>query len=195
MSFSQKNEKRLYKISVINQPQTIELIEYKNGNYSGNVITEITKGKWKRDWLNRAWRNICNIKDKEIVEKSSIDQAVVKELMTELEENGIEKIKKCSDDEKCDKVRFLDGKIVRFNIRTNGIDREYVFQEIYPLNEKNKDPIELRLKVQNLISIIYKHIDLKQNLSNFFKHLPKGYYHWYQSGGHIITRKNKKHRK
>jgi len=196
LAFSQEDEKRVYEIFVINQPQTIELIEYENGKYSGNVITEITKGKWRTGWLNRTWRNIWNIKDKEIVDKNSIDRTVVQELMAELKENGIETIKKCSDDEECNKYMFLDSGTVGFKIKTSEIEREYGFEEIYPLNEKNKEKIDLRFKAQNLITIIYKHIDLKQRFSNLFKRLPRGYYNWYQASGHsIVTKKNRKRKK
>lgn len=196
LAFSQKNEKRVYEISIINQPQVIELIENENGQYSGNVITEITKGKWRTGWLNRTWRNIWNIKDKEIVDQSSIDQAVVKDLMTELKENGIETIKKCSDDEECNKYMFLDSGTVSFKIKTSETEREYGFEEIYPLNENNKEKIDLRFKAQNLITILYKHVDLKERFSELFKRLPRGYYNWYQPSGHsIVTIKNRKRNK
>jgi hypothetical protein len=196
LTFSQENEKRVYEISVINQPQTIQLIEYENGQYSGNVITEITKGKWRTGWLNRVWRNIWNIKDKEIVDNNPIDQTVVKELMTELKENGIETIKKCSDDEDCKKHMFLDSGTVGFKIKTPETEREYEFEEIYPLKENNKEKIDLRFKAQNLITILYKHIDLKQRFSDLFKRLPRGYYNWYQASGHsIVEIKNRKRKK
>ena len=196
LTFSQENEKRVYEISVINQPQTIELIESENGQYSGNVISEITKGKGRTGWLNWTWRNIWNIKDKEIVDKSSIDQTVVKELMTELKENGIETIKKCSDDQECNKHMFLDSGTVGFKIKTSETVREYGFEEIYPLNENNEEKIDLRFKAQNLITILYKHVDLKQRFSELFKRLPRGYYNWYQARGHsIVTIKNRKRKK
>lgn len=196
LTFSQENKKRVYEISVINQPQTIELIEYENGQYSGSVITEITKGKWRTGWLNRTWRNIWKIKDREIVDKNSIDQTVVKDLMTELKENEIETIKKCSDDEECKKLMFLDSGTVGFKIKTHETEREYGFEEIYPLNKNNKEKIDLRLKAQNLITILYKHVDLKQRFSDLFKRLPRGYYNWYQASGHsIVTIKNRKRKK
>ncbi|MCB0463012.1 MAG: hypothetical protein KDC81_09955 [Flavobacteriaceae bacterium] len=194
--FAQENKKRTYEISVINQPQKVELIEYENGKYAGNVITEITKGKWRTGWLNRTWRNIWNIKDKEIVDKNPIDEKVVKELMTELKENEIETIKKCSEDVECSKYGFLDSGGVFFKIKSTNIEREYGFEEIYPLKENNKEKNELRFKAQNLITIVYKHIDLKQKFSELFKRLPRGYYNWYQASGHsIVTIKNRKRKK
>jgi hypothetical protein len=193
---AQENKKRTYEISVINQPQKVELIEYENGKYAGNVITEITKGKWKTGWLNLTWRNIWNIKDKEIVDKNPIEEKVVKELMIELKEAGIETIKKCSDDEECSNHMYLDSGTIGFKIKTSETEREYGFEEIYPLNEKNKEKIDLRFKVQNLISILYKHVDLKQRFSDLFKRLPRGYYNWYQASGHsILTIKNRKRKK
>ncbi len=196
MIFGQVNKKRVYEISVFNEPQTIELIEYDNGKYSGNVITKISKGKRGAGWIDRTWKNIWNIKDKEIVDKNSIDQTVVKELMAELKDNGIETIKKCSDDNECNKHMFLDGGTVGFNIKTSEIEREYWFEEIYPLNEKNKEKIYLRFKAQILITILYKHIDLKQRFSDLFKRLPRGYYYWYLSSGNsIVMIKNRKRKK
>ncbi|HSQ46412.1 MAG TPA: hypothetical protein VLM44_05770 [Lutibacter sp.] len=193
LTFSQENEKRVYEISVINQPQTIELIEYENGEYAGHVITEIRKGKWRTGWLNRSWRNLWKIESKDIIDKSPVNEKAVKKLMSELKENGIETIKKCSDDEECNKHMYLDGGSVEFKIKTSETERAYGFEEIFPLNEKNKEKIELRFKAQNLITILYKHIDLKQNFSDLFKRLPRGYYNWYQASGHsIVTIKNRK---
>ena len=194
--FAQENQKRSYEIWVINQPQKVELIEYENGKYTGNVITEITKGKWRTGWLNRTWRNIWNIKDKEIVDKDPIDETVVKELMTELKENEIETIKKCSEDEECNKYMFLDSGAVGFKIKTSETEREFGFEEIYPLNENNKEKIDLRFKAQNLITILYKYVDLKQRFSELFQRIPRGYYNWYQaSGNSIMTIKNRKRKK
>ena len=194
--FAQENQKRSYEIWVINQPQKVELIEYENGKYTGNVITEITKGKCRTGWLNRTWRNIWNIKDKEIVDKDPIDETVVKELMTELKENEIETIKKCSEDEECNKYMFLDSGAVGFKIKTSETEREFGFEEIYPLNENNKEKIDLRFKAQNLITILYKYVDLKQRFSELFQRIPRGYYNWYQaSGNSIMTIKNRKRKK
>ena len=170
---AQENKKRTYEISVINKPQKIELIEYENGKYTGNVITVITKGKWSTGSLHRIWRNIWNVKDKEIIDKNSIDEKVVNELMTELKENEIETIKKCSEDEECSRYEFLDSGGVDFKIKSTNIEREYGFEEIYPLKENNKEKIELRIKAQNLITIVYKHIDLKQNSLNYSNDFPE----------------------
>ncbi len=196
LSFGQISNKRVYEISVINHPQRIELIESKNGQYTGNLITKVSKGKWRTGWLNRTWKNIWNIDPKEIIDKSLITETVVKKLMTELEENGIETIKKCSDDEKCNQNIYLDSGNVGFKIKTPSIEREYGFEEIYPLSENNKEQIELRIKAQYLITILYKHIDLTQEFSDLFKRLPNGYYHWYKPSGHsILTIKNRKKKK
>jgi DNA-binding HxlR family transcriptional regulator len=193
LTFSQESEKRIYEISVINRPQTIELIEYENGKYDGNVVTEITKGKLRTNWLNRTWRNLWKIESEEIIDKNPINEKVVEKLMNELKENGIETIKKCSEVEKCNNLMYLDGGTVGFKVKTQKINRKYEFGEIYPLSEKNKEKIELRFEAQNLITILYKQIDLNQKFSNLFKRLPRGYYHWYQASGHsIVTIKNRK---
>jgi len=191
--FGQENKKRTYEISVLNLPQKIELIEYENGQYSGNVITEVSKGKYRTGWLSRAWRNIWNIKNKEIIDKNPIDEKIVKELMAALKENNIETIKNCNEDEECSKYGFLDSGSILFNIKSKKIEREYWFQEIYPLKENNKEKDELRFKAQKLLTIIYDHIDLKREFSEMFKRLPRGYYNWYKASGHsFITITNRK---
>jgi hypothetical protein len=120
----------------------------------------------------------------------------VKELMTELKENGIETVKKSSDDEECKKHMFLDSGTVGFKIKTSETEREYGFEEIYPLKDKNKEKIDLRFKSKNLITILYKHVDLKQRFSDLFIRLPRGYYNWYQASGHsIVEIKNRKRKK
>lgn len=196
LTFSQENKKRIYEISVINQPQSIELIEYENGKYYGNVITEITKGKWRTGWLNRTWKNLWKIKSKDIIDKNPINEEGVKKLMKELKENGIETIKKCSEDEDCNNQMYLDGGTVGFKIITSKIERDYEFGEIYPLDEKNKEKIKLRFEAQNLLTILYKNIDLRQRFFDLFKRLPKGCYNWYQANGNmIVTIKNRKRKK
>ena len=187
---------RSYKISLIERPQSIELIEYTKGEYSGNLITKISQGKWEYGWLSRVWRGLWNKKDKEIIDINPIEKKVVKELMTELKKNEIETLKKCNEDEKCNENGFLDSGNIIFKIESENIKREYRFEEIYPLKESNKEKIELRIKAQNLITIIYNHIDFKQNFSDLFKRLPRGYYNWYQASGHsIVTIKNIKKKK
>ncbi|MEZ4842277.1 MAG: hypothetical protein R2821_12400 [Flavobacteriaceae bacterium] len=196
LTFSQISKKRVYEISVIEQPQKVELIEYENGQFEGNVITKITKGKYRSGWLNRSWRNLWNIERKNIIDKNSIEKNVVKKLMTELKESGIESIKDCSEDEECNDQRFLDSGIVLFKVKTIEFEIVGGFEEIYPLNKDNKEEIKLRIKAQNLITILYENIDLKQRYSDLFKRLPRGYYHYYQSSGHlIVTIKNRKRKK
>jgi len=187
---------RSYKISLIERPQSIELFEYENGHYSGNIITEITQGKWEYGWLKKTWRNLWNIKDKEITDKNPIDEHAVKELMFSLKKNGIETIKKCSEDKECNKSMFLDSGSISFEIKTSETEKKASFEEIYPLNGNNKEKFKLRFKAQNLITIIYKHVDFKQNFADLFKRLPRGYYNWYQASGHsIVTIKNRKRKK
>ena len=187
---------RSYKISLIERPQSIELFEYKNGHYSGNIITEITQGKWEYGWLKKVWRNLWNIKDKEITDKNPIEEHDVKKLMFSLKKNGIETLKRCSEDKECNKSMFLDGGSISFEIKTSETEKKISFEEIYPLNGNNKEKIKLRFKAQNLITIIYKQVDFEESFANLFKRLPRGYYNWYQASGHsIVTIKNRKRKK
>ena len=194
--YSQEKIKRVYEISVINYPQIIELIEFESGEFSGNIITKITKGKNRTSWLNRTWRSLWRVESKEIMGKTPLDEKVVEKVMSRLKENGIETIKKCSDDKECDNYRFLDSGAVAFRIKLSNSEREYQFDEIYPLKEDNKEKIELRFKAQKLITILYEHIDVNQGFADLLETLPKGYYHWYRASGHsIVTINNRKLKK
>src|SRR5690606_29483328 len=144
------------------------------------VITEFKKGKWRTGWFNRTWVKLWNIEEKEIIEKFPIEEIIVEKLMNKLKENEIETIKKCSDDNECNKRIYIHGGSVQFKIKTSNIEREYTFQEIHPFKENNKEKEELRSKAQSLITILYSHIDLKQNFTDVLNKLPKGYYHWYE---------------
>ena len=189
----QVDKKRVYEISVISHPQKVELIEFENGQFTGTVVTEITKGKRRTGFFNRIWRKLWNSSNKEITDISPIESKIVKELMTELQKNGIESIENCIDDEECSNYGFLDSGSVYFKIISPEVTREYEFDEIYPLHENNKEETKLRIEAQKLITILYKYVDLEQEFSNLFKRLPRGHYHWYQASGHaIVTIRNRK---
>lgn len=163
-----------YEISLIEYPQRIELVEYADGRFSGNLITEMTREQRGEG-------------SKEIVDKALIEESLVKNLMFELRTNGIESIRSCDEHEECNKLQFLDGSVVVFKINTPYVKREYQFGEIYPMKDGNQEQDDLRFQAQKLISIIYDQIEPKQQFSEVFKRLPKGEYSYYQASGNAIV--------
>lgn len=191
-SFSQKNTRVVYEISLLDRPQKVILKEYENEEFEGLIITEITKGTGNLNFLQRLWKDLWKSKNTELVLQSKIDNTTVKELVLKLKKEGIETIEDCLNDEECSKIGFLDGGLVTFKVKTDKIDRLVGFEEIYPLTENNKEKNELRFKAQKLLTILYNDIDLNKEFSDLFKELPKGKYHWYQASGHgIVTINNR----
>ena len=142
---SEETRIRTYDISLFEYPQRIELVEYADGRFSGNLITEMTREQRGEG-------------SEEIVDKALIEESLVKNLMFELRNNGIETIRNCDKDEECNKLQFLDGGVVVFKINTPYVKREYQFGEIYPMKDGNQEQDDLRFQAQKLISIIYDQI-------------------------------------
>jgi hypothetical protein len=199
-AFGQKKTKidtlEVYQISFTEKPQTIKLVKYSNGEYSGNIKTKLRKGKsyWSSSWFGKAWKNIWDIDSKVITDNLPIDKIIAKNLITELKNNGVETIIDCNQVEECKNYQFLDGNSIGFEIETKEIKRDYYFYEIHPLKDNNLEKIELRKQAQKLVSILYKHIDLDKEFSNTFKRIPKGPYH-YSYGAGIVSLSNKRHKK
>lgn len=191
--FGQEIPNTIYEISVINNPQKIVLKEYENEKFEGLIITEIIKGTGSPNFLQRLWKDLWKLDNEELVLQSKIDNVIVKELVLKLKKEGIKTLQDCSNNIECNKIRFLDGGMVTFKVKTDKIDRLIGFEEIYPLTENNKEKNQLRFKAQILLTILYNDIDLHKEFSNLFKELPKGKYHWFQpSGSNIVTITNRR---
>lgn len=163
--YQNSNIKRSYEVTFCGKPQTIKLIEYKNGIVKGFLLTNLTKEKE-------------NKKDRKIIKKISFSDTQVKRMLTDLSDAGIETLKKCDEDIECEGLGFLDGDYLKFNILANGTNKHIVFSEIYPESQINGklEEIELRKKAQLLVTIIDKEINLKEQFSNLIKSLKKGRY-------------------
>lgn len=191
ISSQEDNYEIYYKISVIDRPQTVELYKLYNGTYNGNIKTELIKGKWYSTWLGKTWRDIWNIKSKDIVINSAIDNKTVEYLISELKNNNIETLKeKCIKNNNCEKISFLDYDVVYFEIKTKEKERNYSFAEIYPIKENYVEKLALRKQAQNLITILYNAIDLNNEYKIMFNKLPKGYYYYYTGNG-VIQQKRR----
>lgn len=190
ISFISFSQIRYYKINYGNIPQSIELTE-NNGVFKGIIITKLDKGSWNVSQFNRAWRSFWKIKTKEITIVNQINEDVTKNLMSQLEIDGIETIKNCKDDIDCNNIGFLDGSSTSFKIKTEKIDREYYFSEIYPISKDNLETNEIRKQAQNIITTLNKFINQKENFSNVIKQLPNGKYYYF-SGNSIYQFNHKK---
>ncbi|WP_278021792.1 hypothetical protein [Flavobacterium ginsengisoli] len=164
-TFSQNLDiRRSYEISFCGKPQTIKLIEYQNGFVEGFLETKLTRKVLR--------------KRKEIINKTSFDNVLVKKLMLDLKNAGIETLKKCNEDLDCHSIGFLDGDSLSFNIQIDSINKQAYFSEIYPESQTKEqiEKTELRRKVQILITIIDKEINLEKQFSDLIKGLKEGTY-------------------
>lgn len=165
-NFSQNNHiNRLYEVTFGGKPQTVKLIEYKNGTVEGFLQTELIEER-------------LNKKDKEIIKKTTFNDDQTKKMLTDLKNAGFETLKKCEEDPECEKLGFLDGNHTTFKILTSEINREISFSEIHPQSQTkgNLEEIELRKQAQLLATIIDKEINLEKQFSSIIKSLKKGTY-------------------
>jgi hypothetical protein len=179
ISFTSFSQIRYYKINYGDLPQSIELIENDNGKFKGSINTELDKGNWDITWLNRTWRKVWKIQAKKKSIIDPIDEELVKNLMYQLEKDGIETIKNCEDDIDCNNIGFLDGSSTSFKIKTKKNERKYYFSEIYPILKDNRETNEIRKQAQNIITTLDRFISQKESFSKAIKQLPRGKYYYF----------------
>ena len=179
VSFTSFSQSRYYKINYGDLPQSIELAENDNGKFNGTVNTELDKGNWDITWLNRTCRKLWKIETKKKSIVDPINDELVKNLMNQLEKDGIETIKNCTDDVDCNNIGFLDGSSTFFKIKTIKNDREYYFSAIHPISKENIETNEIRKQAQNIITTLDKFIIQKESFSNAIKQLPRGKYYYF----------------
>lgn len=155
---------QIYRIQVEDY-QIVELIEFKNDVFKG-TLTHLV---WKT--------NRKEIRNDSIVQKIAIPNSTVKKLISELKENGFEKLKDCNEVENC--ISGLDGTTTSFKAIKSGKMNSASYWELesdyYYKQNKVKLPAEV-IKVRKLISIINKEFDLKEQFQNFLNRLPNGRY-------------------
>ena len=83
--------------------------------------------------------------------------------MIELRSNGIEKLKRCEEDQQCKKHNFLDGDNLVFEITSNEKKLKADFQEVFPETFKKAkiETTSLRRQAQILITVADKIIDIQ----------------------------------
>ena len=183
-----------YEITLIERPQTIELIKYSGNKYSGKIKTEWTKGSINNSWIKKLWNDIWNIEWIEVKEYQELKVETTMKLLEKLEKLGIETIKDCNFENNFCDGNFLDGDSNKFVIKSNKVVREYYFDEIYPNNGENTEKNETRNQAQKFITLIYENIELEKFYSNAVSKLDKGTY-FYSRGAGVIEFKIRKRKK
>ncbi|MFC7445617.1 hypothetical protein [Mesoflavibacter profundi] len=157
--------KRIYRVEY-SSIHTIELIEFKDGNYKGPLINVLTR---------------YGRKSKDFIQKIIIPELLTEKLMNKFETLKIETLKSCgslfSREYNC--VGALDGDETNIIILTDKMNRKLNFEAIYPGGKENKDFPEKQITAQKILNLIYEKIDFKKLLNQYMKHLPSGTYGYY----------------
>jgi len=195
--------KSYYKVSFAGKPQKVELIKLINNSFKGNIITELyysnRKGRFTK---NRTWRSIKKfiynktefLRKKEInkviIDTAYINSNLAEKLFKKLEEKKIFDIKDCLKEKNCN--IFLDGDYTSFKLKNNDVYKEFGFEELYPT--KNGKHYETgpnnRIVAQEILTIIYKELNLEDKFYSTIKRLPKGSYSYFSSGNSMANINN-----
>lgn len=170
--FDSITHQRIYQINIRKQ-QTLELLEFKNGEFEGSLINSV----FKMDRRNNL--ELMNI-------KINVPAQTVKTLMNELKEKQFENIPNCTDIKNCISGTSRSFSTVRFTSIT-----EEKFHEYYYQNSKsgdNKTLSEDHYPAQELLSVITNEINLEKEFQNFLSRLPDGKYTY---DGIIFTKKTR----
>ena len=158
--------KKIYRIEY-SSLHTIELIEFKEGNYKGCLVNS----------LIRYGRKIS----KKFIQKITIPELLTEQLMNEFEELNIEKLEGCgnlfSPEYNC--VGALDGDGTKITILTSAINKNLNFEAIYPGRTRTESFPEKQKKAQKILNLINEKFNLKEYLHKYMKNLPSGTYGYY----------------
>ncbi|WP_147298373.1 hypothetical protein [Winogradskyella pacifica] len=162
--FDSKKHDRIYLVQ-IEDYQNVELIDFKNGEFSGSL----THSVWT---INRK-----GIRKDSIIQKITIPNSMAEKLISELNNNGFGNLKDCNEVENC--ISGLDGTTTFFKAIKNGEINTASYWELesdYYYNlDKIKAPAEV-IKARKLISIINAEFDLSKQFQDFLNRLPIGRY-------------------
>lgn len=162
IEFNKTKHKKIYQIDLIDSPQSVELIELKNGKCFGNIILKLSSSEYGI-----------------YIDKISINEDTVKLLMIKSQQIGIETITNCYKNKDC--INYLDGSDVFFRIQTNEIDRKYSFSELYPNQISEINIPKNRKQSQEIINILYNYLDFKKSYEEMRIKLPPGRYSYFEN--------------
>ena len=143
--------------------QFLELIEYKNGDYSGHLVNCV--------WENKRKKSRSNI----IAQKIKIPNLLVKNLMVICEKKNIEIIPDCKETKNC--IIGFDGTTTNIFINTSQKSRNYFYWEVESNHYyKNGNVPEEIQHIRDILFLIEKDTDYKVLYRKFLDRLPKGSY-------------------
>jgi hypothetical protein len=157
VKFKNSKHNKIYQIELMDSPQSVELIELKNGKYLGNIILKLSSREYGI-----------------YTDKILINDEIVKLLMQKSEQIGIETITNCYQNKDC--IDYLDGSDVFFRIQTNEIDSKYSFSELYPNQISEAKAPKNRKQAQEIINILHNYLDFKKSYIEMKSKLPPGRY-------------------
>ncbi len=152
---------KIYRIQ-IEDYQSLELIEFENGEFDGlltNMILKVERNKTRSRLL---------------IQQIKIPSSTVKRLIIELKEKDFENIPDCEEISDC--IRGFDGTTISFSIDKRDFKREYSYWE--PESEyyyKDKLIPEI-VKVREILDAVNREFDLWETFKNFRGRLPIGKY-------------------
>lgn len=157
-----------YEITVLPRPQTILLTKSNDSTYSGKIITRFWKGR--------------SVREKQFFQNMSVEKA--KSIFETLKSCGIEKILDYDDGSPA--VTFLDSRFVNLSVinDTNKIV-QLGLEEIYPLTISKLEKTKLRLKLQELITVLFEKLDLEARFKDLLYELPRGKYSYWMGNGTV----------
>lgn len=173
--FTQVEHQTIYRIKV-DEYQTVELIEFKNGDFKGSLIHRVNKTNRK------------GIAKDSIVQKIKIPNQMVKSIMTDLNKGGIESLIDCEKIEDC--IIGLDGSTIQFQAMRSDYENIASYWQLtsdYYYKQNNVAVPKEVMKARKLLTFINNRFNLNKQFKNFLDRLPHGNY----SYGMIIMTKRR----
>lgn len=168
---AQNNIKTNYQISFCGKPQTLNLIQYKDGTVSGFLETDFSKQTDMRSGV----ADLIKI-------RTDITDAQTKRLISDLNDLGIKTLVDCNADRECKSVNFSDGSFLGIYLMLeDGSEKKMDYANLYPSSDPNSniEDTELRKKVQTIVTTIDNVINLNDMFHNVSRDLEAGYYYCY----------------
>jgi len=155
---------KIYRID-LRDSQYLELIEFKDGNYAGQLVNSTWEKKGK------------NYQAKLITQKIRVPENLAKNLMINLRAKDIEIIPKCEESPECI-TTGVDGTGITVTISQRESKKSYYYYwevESDYYYKKGDIPINIQ-KLRNILSYLENSIHYKNQFTRFIDYLPKGTY-------------------
>lgn len=152
---------RIYRIQIDNY-QSLELIEFENGEFDGqltNMILKVERNKTRSRLL---------------IQRIKIPSSIAKRLIIKLKEKDFENIPDCKEISNC--ISGFDGTTISFSIDKRDFKREYSYWEPESDHYYKDNLIPEIVKVREILNTINGEFDLWKAFTDFRNRLPSGKY-------------------